>query len=100
MKVFIDESGSFNWARPSKSTFSGVSVPDSSLLNLYVDFSSWKRESAGLRRQKEVKGSALRNKQLLSFVEDVVLKHDNFRLTYVVVDTVLTRERVVDAIKN
>jgi Protein of unknown function (DUF3800) len=100
MKVFVDESGCFNWARTGKSTFCAVSLPDEALHDLYVDFVRWKQSSLGLKRRKEIKGAELETKQLSSFVENVVLPHGSFRLTYVAVDTELTSAQVVEAIKR
>jgi len=99
VKTFIDESGCFSWNRLGKSTFCGVSLPDHSLPDLYIDFLRFKRDS-GLKKQKEIKGHELTTKQLRSFVDRVVLAHENFRLTYVVVDTQFTSSAVTDKMRD
>src|SRR5258708_3281571 len=100
MKTFVDESGGFSWTNAGRSTFAALSLPDQALPELYIDFLRWKRDFLGLKRQKEIKGSQLKTKQLISFVERVVAPHPNFRLTFVAVDTKLTSASVVDAIRN
>ncbi len=100
MKTFIDESGEFGWKHSGKSVFCAVSVPDQTLPAVFQHFRSWKHKFIGLKKQREIKGHELTTKQLSSFVELVVMPDENFRLTYVAVDTKLTCADVVDKIRD
>jgi hypothetical protein len=66
MRIFIDESGSFNWHIPGRSVFCGVTVPDRGLDELLDRFSRWRRTIIG-HSKRELKGSELTENQLFSF---------------------------------
>lgn len=91
MKIFIDDSGSFNWHDPGRSVFCGVSIPDSNLPEVLDRFARWRRTIIG-HSTRELKGCELTDRQLSSFVMKVLPWTDKRTcLTVVGVDTRRTR---------
>ncbi len=76
MRVFVDESGSFSWQRPGWSIVAAVGVCelDRSLDEILARFRDFERSLPQERRSPsgEIKGSVLTDRQLATFVWDVL----------------------------
>jgi Protein of unknown function (DUF3800) len=100
MRIFIDESGSFNWHNPGKSLFCGVTVPDRGLDALYERFARWRRTIIG-HSKRELKGSELTENQLTLFAAKVLVTTDqDVWLTVVGIDTCLTQEAIISRLRD
>jgi Protein of unknown function (DUF3800) len=92
MKIFIDDSGSFNWQSPGKSVFCGVTIADRDYPAVVGRFAHWRRSVIG-KSKRELKGSELTEAQLSSFASKVLPWTDKSTcLTVVGVDTCRTRQ--------
>jgi hypothetical protein len=87
MKIFIDESGAFNWSNAGLSVFCGVSIADRILPEVYERFISWRKSIIG-NSSRELKGSELTDPQLYTFVRKVLPSSNrDVHVTVVGVDT-------------
>jgi hypothetical protein len=95
MKIFIDDSGAFNWSNPGVSLFCGVTIPDRDFPSVIDRFSRWRRSVIGHSR-RELKGAELTDRQLSSFASKVLpLTDRDVWLTVLGVDTRRTLESII-----
>jgi hypothetical protein len=100
MRIFIDDSGSFNWHKPGKSLFCGLTVPDRGLEALYERFARWRRTIIG-HSKRELKGSELTENQLALFATKVLVTADrDIWLTVVGIDTRQTQEAIINRLRD
>jgi hypothetical protein len=100
MRIFIDESGAFDWNFPGRSIFCGITVPDRDLEALFNRFLRWRRTIIG-QSKRELKGSELTENQLSSFAAKVLPATDrDIWLTVVGIDTKITHESIVCQLRD
>jgi hypothetical protein len=96
MKIFIDESGGFNWTNPGISIFCGVTIPDRDLNTVLGRFDHWRRSVIG-HSTRELKGCELTEAQITSFVNKVLPGSDrDVWLTVQGVDTKRTKKHIIE----
>lgn len=95
MRIFLDESGEFSWAKKQISLWCGLSTPDQELPALLKRFAEWKVMSVG-HGNNEIKGHQLTDRQLESFCKMVLpARIHNIWITLVGADTARTQENHV-----
>lgn len=100
MNLFIDDAGSFSWQNKGMSLFAGLTVPDRQLPALLDRFEEWRRTVVGITT-RELKGSELTARQLLSFVR-TVFPHTqrDLYITLVGASTAHTSEAVIATVRD
>jgi hypothetical protein len=100
VKIFIDDSGSFNWRNPGKSVFCGITIADRDLPIVIDRYSRWRKSIIG-HSTRELKGSELTDAQLSSFASKVLPWADKSTcLTVVGVDTSRTRREHIESLRE
>jgi hypothetical protein len=100
MKIFIDESGTFNWTNPGLSLFCGVTIPDRDYSAVIDRFVRWRRSIIG-DSTRELKGNELSDAQLNSFALKVLPGTDrDVWLTVQGFDTMRTKKHVVEGVRD
>ena len=99
MRIYIDESGNFSWSPPKPSVFVSLIVLDREESGIFCRFRAWKQKK-GVSLKAEVKGADQSDEELVGFVTSVFAeKTGNPRLIVVGVDTAVTMEETVLAVK-
>jgi Protein of unknown function (DUF3800) len=100
MKIFIDESGSFNWQPEGISLFCAVTIADRELPTLLDSFRLWKQRHTNGGNRSEIKGKDLTPRQQTSFVQYVVLNCKDFWITQVGIDTRMSSRDLAEKFKS
>jgi hypothetical protein len=98
MKIFIDDSGGFEWITPGVSLFCAVTVSDKTLDGITSNFIAWKERQSCRTAEGEVKGKDLSQLQQASFANAVILIGKGLGLTLAGTKTSLFKKEIAEKV--
>jgi hypothetical protein len=98
LRIFIDDSGGFEWTTPGVSLFCAVTVSDRTIDGITSNFIAWKERQSRRTAEGEVKGKDLLQSEQASFANAVILTGNGLGLTLAGTKTSLFKKEIAEEV--